>query len=81
MTTLASASLSRKHQEHRARMVGPLTVSLVLVWVWPHSLAALHSTINAGPVTYIVIATLAAVLAQDPAIISQEYSHPLATRP
>ena len=33
-------------------MVGPLTVSLVLVWVWPHSLA----------VTCIVIATLAAVL-------------------
>ena len=26
--TLASASLSREHQEHRARMVGPLTVSL-----------------------------------------------------
>ena len=30
MTTLASASLSREHQEHRARMVGPLTVSLGL---------------------------------------------------
>ena len=28
MTTLVSASLSREHQEHRARMVGPLTVSL-----------------------------------------------------
>ena len=30
MTTLASASLSREHQEHRARMVDPLTVSLGL---------------------------------------------------
>ena len=30
MTTLASASLSQKHQEDRARMVGPLTVSLGL---------------------------------------------------
>ena len=30
MTTLASASLSRKHQEHRARMVSPLIVSLGL---------------------------------------------------
>ena len=33
MTTLASASLSREHQpdqEHRARMIGPLTVSLGL---------------------------------------------------
>ena len=30
LTTLASASLSREHQEHRARMVGPLTVSLGL---------------------------------------------------
>ena len=28
-------------------MVGPLTVSLVLVWVWPHSLAAQDSTIYA----------------------------------
>ena len=30
MTTLTSASLSREHQERRARMVGPLTVSLGL---------------------------------------------------
>ena len=46
MTTLASASLSREHQEHRAHSL------LVLVWVWPHSLA----------VICIVIVTLAAVL-------------------
>ena len=32
MTTLASVSLQREHQEHRAHMVGPLnyTVSLCL---------------------------------------------------
>ena len=30
MITLASASLSREHQEHRARMVSPLTVGLGL---------------------------------------------------
>ena len=30
MTTLTSASLSRKHQEHTARMIGLLTVSLGL---------------------------------------------------
>ena len=30
MTTLASASLSQEHQEHRARMIGPLIVSLGL---------------------------------------------------
>ena len=39
-------------------MVGPLTVSLVLVWVWPHSLAVTCIIDNAC----IVIATLAAVL-------------------
>ena len=30
MTTLTSASLSQKHQEHTARMVGLLTISLGL---------------------------------------------------
>ena len=39
-------------------MVDPLTVSLVLVWVWPHSLAVTCIIDNAC----IVIATLAAVL-------------------
>ena len=30
MTKLASVSLSREHQEYRACMVGPLTISLTL---------------------------------------------------
>ena len=46
MTTLTSASLSQEHQQHRASMVGPLTVSCGL------GLA----------VTCIVIATLAVVV-------------------
>ena len=62
-------------------MVGPLTVTLVLVWVWPHSLAALHSTINAGSHMHHDSDAHRSPRAQDPAIISQGYSHPLATRP
>ena len=51
MTTLASASLSQGHQEHRARIVGPLTVSLGL------GLATLT-----GTHMHIMTATLATVL-------------------
>ena len=53
MTTLASVSLSlsREHQEHRARMVGPLAISLGS-GLATYSLA----------VTWFVIGTLAAVL-------------------
>ena len=36
MTTLASVSLTREHQEHRACMVGQLTVSLGLVLSQTH---------------------------------------------
>ena len=62
MTTLASVSLSREHQKHRAHMVAPLIVSLGLGLI---TLTGSHmhrdSNVHCSP------------RAQDPALTSQGY--------
>ena len=68
MTTLASASLSREHWEHRARMVGPLTVSLGLGLV----------TLNGSHMHHDSDARCSPT-AQDPPLTLQGESHPLTT--
>ena len=73
MTKLASASLSREHQcdqEHRARMVGPLTVSLGLGLA---TLTCSHMRHDSD--------TRCSPRAQDPALTLQGQYHPLGTRP
>ena len=54
MTTLASASLSPEHHEHKEHIEPTWLAHSLLFWVWPHSLE----------VTCIVIAMVAAVLEQ-----------------